>query len=117
MSKRDAPSYCTIGVEKGQVLLLFSKDPSGTRPSNISTWRLDPRECLEITEAMATAAFEARDGVKPVGPALKATLVEQHRMKLTQRFSVMLATLRPDKLKSDGNVAQALVEAALKEIF
>ena len=117
MSERNAPIYVRIGIEDKQVLLLFTKDPEGGIPANTSKWVLDPAQCLEITQAMADAAFEADTDLKPVGPALKATLVENHRMKLTQRLSLMLGTMRGDKLKTDGQIAQALVEECLREIF
>ena len=111
------PVYVRVGVEDKQVLLLFTYDPEGGRPAAISQWRIDGKECLQISEAMAAAAFEADTGLAPVGPTLKASLVENHRMKLTHRFALMLGTLREDKTKSDGQIAQALVEAALKEVF
>lgn len=117
MSESNAPVYVRVGDENGQVVVLFTKDPEGSFPSNISQWRTDPAECLEIVAAMADAAFRAGEGMKPVGPALKATLVEQHRMKLTQRFALMLSTMRGDKLVSNGQIAQRMVDAALQEIF
>ena len=113
----DQPVYVRLGAEDGQVVLIFTADAEGLKPSNICRWVIDPRECLEISEEMATAAFEADTSIKPVGPALKATMVENHRMKLTARFALMLSTLREDKSLSSGTVAQRLVDAALKEIF
>ena len=117
MSESNAPAYVRVGVEEGKVLVLFTKDPEGSKPANLSQWRIDPAECLEIVNAMADAAFEADTNIKPVGPALKASLVEQHRMKLTARFALMLTAMRQDRLKSDGEVAKNLVDAALSEIF
>ena len=109
--------YVRLGADAGRVLLMFSKDVGGVTPAHISHWAIDPKECLQISEAMATAAFEADTSIKPVGPALKATLVENHRMKLTQRFALMLATMRQDKLLTNGQIAQRLIDAALQEIF
>ena len=109
--------YVRIGVDSGRVLMLFGKDQECTTPEQVSHWHIDPKQCLEICEGMADAAFEADSTLKPVGPTLKATLVENHRMKLTQRFAIMLGTLRNDKLKTDGQIAQTLVESALREIF
>ena len=117
MSEHNDPVYVRLGADDGQVVLIFSEDVGGQKPVTISHWVIDPMECLQISEAMATAAFEADTSIKPVGPALKATLVENHRMKLTQRFSLMLATMRQDKLMTDGQIAQRLVDAALQEIF
>lgn len=109
--------FVKIGHEGGKVQLLFSRSHEFLDPARIDQWTLDPTECLEICEAMATTAFEARDGVKPVTGALKAELVERHRMKLTQRVAMMMGTLRHDKTKSDGRIAQDVVEACLKEVF
>ena len=109
--------FAMIGHEGGQVAVAFSRTPEFNAPVAIDRWIMDPVECLEITEAMATAAFEARDGVKPVSSALKAELVEKHRMKLTARVAVMLGTLREDKTRSNGRVAQDVVDACLLEIF
>ena len=113
----DAPVYVSVGIEGKKVLVLFSEDFDMKRPANMSRWLIDPEQCMSITQALADAAFEADTSIKPVGPALKATLVEQHRMKLTARFALMLTTLRHDPEKSDGQIAQSLVDAALSEIF
>ena len=109
--------YVRLGADGKTVKLLFTRDPEGSKPANISQWVLDPKECLVISEAMATAAFEADTTMKPVGPALKASIIEGHRMKLTQRVAIMLGSLRGDKLKTDGRVAQDIIEVCLKEIF
>lgn len=111
------PVYVSVGVEDKKVILLFSEDVDQTRPAHLSRWRIDPEQCMSITQAMADAAFQADTSIKPVGPTLKATLVEQHRMKLTARFALMLNTLRHNPEKSDGQIAQSLVDAALSEIF
>jgi len=79
--------------------------------------KYSPENAIAIARAITDNAFVARDGVKPLGDTLKSELIEQHRIKLTQRFTLMLASLRLNKNKSDGQVALALVEAALKEIF
>jgi hypothetical protein len=117
MSEHKDPVYVRLGADDGQVLLLFTKDPEGTKPANISQWRIDHDECVEIARAMAHAAFEVETGTQPVGDALLPSLIEQHRMKLTQRFSLMLATMRQDKVMTNGQIAQRLVDAALQEVF
>jgi len=77
----------------------------------------EPQNAIDVARAITDAAFEARDGMKPVGDTLKAELVERHRFTLTNRLALMLGTLRRDNKKTDGQVAQAMVEACLKEIF
>ena len=109
--------YVRVGEDDKKVLLLFTRDPEGSTPANISQWRVDPEDCLPIAESMVKHAFSIDSGLTPVGPALKAGLIEQHRVKLTQRFTLMLGSVRGDKLKSDGEVARDLVDAALREIF
>ena len=111
------PVYVRVGVDAEQVLLMFSSDPVGGEPAEISQWRIDPAQCLDIIEAMARSAFEADNKLKPVGDVAKSQIIEKTRMKLTSRFAVMLSTLRPDKMKSDGQVAQDLVDVALKEVY
>jgi len=109
--------FVNIGVVDKQVVLLFSAKPDFSSPMPVDRWVLDPRECLDISEAMATAAFTAREELKPVGPALKAELVERHRMKLTQRLALVLNSTRENKKVSNGKLAQELVEIMLKEVF
>lgn len=109
--------YAAIGTEGKQVVIAFSQDAGCSTPANISRWIMDAEQCISITQAMADAAFQADTSIKPVGPTLKATLVEQHRMKLTARFALMLNTLRHNPERSDGQIAQSLVDAALSEIF
>lgn len=104
-----SPVQVAVRSEGGKVILKFDSD--------INYLEMEPENCLLITEAMATAAFEARDGMKPVGPALKAEIVERHRMTLTQRVALMLNTLRDDRTKSNGQVARDIVDVMLAEVF
>ncbi len=98
-----------IKCENGKVVSEFSRQ--------IDTWVCDPSNMLTICEALAAAAFEAQGDVKPVGPALKAQLVEKHRDKLIPRVALMLGSLRHDKLKSDGYIAEQIVSTMLAEVF
>lgn len=99
----------SVYADRGHVVQRFA------RPMQLVVY--DPQNCLDVSEAMAAAAFEAREGVKPVGDALKAELVERHRIRLTQRVAVMLNSLREDRTKSNGHVAKAVVDAMLREVF
>ena len=98
-----------VGHEDGKVVVIF-KDP-------VARIEFEPQNCIDVARCMTDHAFEARDGVKPVGDTLKAELVERHRMTLTQRLSLMLSTMRRDNMVTDGVMAQRMVEACLKEIF
>lgn len=77
----------------------------------------DHQNATDVAARIADLAFELREGVKPATEALKSDLVERHRMKCTARVALMLHSLREDKRKTDGQVAQAVVEAVLKEVF
>jgi hypothetical protein len=77
----------------------------------------DPENAITIAEALTSNAFEARDGVKPVGDTLKAELVERHRRVLTQRLKVLLGSTRENKTISNDRLAQIMVETCMKEVF
>jgi len=109
MSAEDGNIEMIIAPEDGQVVMRF-KEP-------VEFVVFDPQNMIDIATALTDAAFEARDGLKPVGDTLKAELIERHRMTLTHRFSRMIATMREDKKVSTGKLAQELVDASLKEIF
>lgn len=117
MSEHKDGVYCRVGVDDGQVMLLFSKDPEGGKPANISTWHIAPKQCVAISEAMARAAWEADTNLKPVGDALKAQLVEQHRTVLMNRLTIMLNTMRDDRTHNNWKLATQILDAVFAEIF
>lgn len=84
---------------------------------SLSEVRYDPENLLVVVEEMAKLAFEAKEGLKPVGSALKAELVEKHREKLIPRLAVMLGSMRENKKYSNGQIAVALMDAVCREIF
>jgi ABC-type cobalamin/Fe3+-siderophores transport system ATPase subunit len=98
-----------LGIDNGKVMQRFKE------PTLLVLY--DPQNALDVAGRIADLAFECRDGVKPVSDTLKAELVERHRMTLTARVAHMLHSLREDKTRTDGQVAQAVVEACLKEVF
>lgn len=97
------------GVKDGKVIVEFNQ--------TINSIEMDPANAIDISEALAAAAFECGTGLKPAGPALKASLVEKHRMDLTARLALMLNSMRGNKALSNGKLAQEMVEACLKAIF
>ena len=110
--------YVRVGEDDKKVLLLFTSDPEGSKPANISQWRVDPKECLPIAEAMVATSFSIDSGLTPVGPVLKAGLIEQHRVKLARRYSLMLGSMFPTmSLKSRDKFGEKFSDAALREIF
>lgn len=109
MTKQKSVSVA-IKADGGVVVLKFDRD--------VSYLELEPNNCLNITEAMAAAAFECQnDGIKPVGSALKADLVQRHREILVPRIALMLTGMRQDRLKTDGYIAEQLVSTMLAEVF
>lgn len=109
MSTESKNVEMAVGQDKGNVILKF-KDP-------VDLVEFEPQNAIDVAMAMTDAAFECRDGVKPAGDTLKAELIERHRMTLTNRFAMMIGTMRGDIKRTNGKIAQELVEAALKEIF
>lgn len=108
MSKQDTVQVAVKGGD-GLVVLKFDRD--------INYLEMGPENAFDIAEAMTAAAFECKNGVKPVGPALKAELIEKHRMKLTQRLALMLNSARGDPMTSNGQLAKTMVDTCLAEIF
>ena len=106
---KQQPVQVAIKAENKLVVMKFDRD--------VNYVELEPQNCLDICEAMSAAAFEARDDLKPAGPALKASLVERHHDKLVPRIALMLGSMRQDKLKSDGNIAEQIVTTCLAEVF
>ena len=98
-----------IGIDDGMVYQRFK------HPMQVVLY--EPKNLLEICEALAKAAFEARDGIKPLGDTLKAELVERHRMILTQRIALMMNSMREDKKISNGKLAQEIADVMLREVF
>jgi hypothetical protein len=54
---------------------------------------------------------------KHMGKELKDEIIERTRMKLTQRLSIVLGTLRKDVKKTNGQAAQEIVDICLSEVF
>jgi hypothetical protein len=77
----------------------------------------DPPNAIAVAEALTAAAFRADTGLKPIGETLKASLVQKHRDVLIPRIALMLGTMREDRLKSNGQLATALMDTFCNEVF
>ena len=77
----------------------------------------DAKNAIQIAEAMTAAAFEADTGLKPIGPALKASLVQKHRDILIPRIALMLGSLRENKKLTNGDVALKIRDSVCSEGF
>ena len=98
-----------IGHEHGQVVMKFM--------ALLDRVDIDPERAIDIAEALAAAAFEARDGVQPVGHALKAELADRQREVIGNRFAVILNSTREDRLVTNQKLAQELADIALREVY
>jgi hypothetical protein len=105
----DGAVEMVLDLEAGKVLQHF-REP-------MQRILYEPTNALDVAAKLAELAYEARGDLKPAGSALKADLVERHRMTLTHRIALILRTARGDTRMSDGQLAQAVVETCLKEVF
>lgn len=102
-----------------QIHLLFNeRDQHGeARPAYTPNFLMDASSALSFSTLLADLAFEADTGLKAAGPALKAELMDRHRVTLTNRISVMLNSLREKKTTSNRGLAKQLVDVMLSEVF
>lgn len=108
-SSKDGKVEMVIGHEDGKVFQRFKK--------RMEVILYEPQNAIDVARAITDHAFEARDGVKPVGDTLKAELVERHRRTLTTRLGVIMNSQRDNKVVSNAKLAQQLVDVVLHEIF
>jgi hypothetical protein len=105
----DGKTNMVVEMRDGKVILHFEKPMKDVI--------FDPQNAIDIACAITDAAFECRDGVKPVSDTLKAELVERHRRTLTNRAELILSSKREDRTMSHRKLAQELIEIFLKEVF
>ena len=109
---------CQVVEHDGMVRLLFStQEEDGLTPAMTDNFIIAADAALSVAEMITQMAFEADTKLKPVGETLKASLVEKHRERLIPRVALMLGSMREDKLKTNGQIALDIVDAACKEIF
>lgn len=102
------------------VLLLFSRtqNDSGQKvPAMTDNMVMDPETALFAAQTLTDMAFEADGSIKPVGPSLKAALVEKHRTVLLPRLTVMLHSLREKKTVTDEQLAVQMLDRFCAEVF
>ena len=78
---------------------------------------LDPSTAMVCAQTMTDMAFEADSSIKPIGPALKASMVEKHRSVLIPRIATMMNTLRENKLVTNDQLAVQIMDRVCAEIF
>jgi hypothetical protein len=108
-----------VAARDGQVHLLFNEqDGAGQkRPAYTPNFLLSASDALAFSTLLADLAFEADTGLKAAGPALKAELIERHRVKLTDRLTVVLNTAREKKATSNRRLAKQMIDIMLAEVF
>lgn len=108
-----------IAARDGKIVLLFSRrKPNGdTVKSKTDNFDFPASEAQRMAQLITDLAFEIDTSLKPVGETLKAELIERHRVTLTQRLALVLATVRPDSKKSDGQIAKECVDIMLREVM
>lgn len=102
------------------VELLFSRraSDSGDRvPAMTDNMRMDPETALLSAQMITDMAFEADESIKPVGPALKANLVEKHRSVLGPRIATVLNSTREKKTITNDQLAKQLLDIFCAEVF
>ena len=107
-----------VVVRDRRVHVLFSREVEGQlRPAETDNLQLDPPAALAMAELLIDMAFEADAGLKPVGPALKASLVEKHRKKLLPRLTLIIKSRREVSTVSHAELARILLDAVFNEVF
>ena len=102
-----------IDIRDGYIVQRF-KDP-------LLEVHYEPTNAMDVAMHMADLASELRGDItvpgEHAGKALKDELIERHRMTLTRRLSHVLGSERKNARKSDGQLAQTVVDICLSEIF
>ena len=109
-----------IVARDNAVHLLFSRtnsDSVGPVPALTDNMLIDPETAMLAAGLMAEMAFEADPGLKPIGPKLKASLIETHRAKLIPRLKVVLNSLREKKTVSNEQLGIQLLDIFCHEVF
>ena len=105
-----------VAVVNGKVVLKFFREGT-TESRNVQQIELDHQNAIDIARGMTDAAWELRDGVKPVGDSLKAELIERHRDTLRPRLNIMLNSTRENKTVTNGKLAMSIIDVIFSEIF
>jgi len=101
------------------VFLLFSRtaNDSGEKvPALTDNMVLAPETALMASQALADMAYEADDGLK-MPQAAKLAMVEKHRAVLLPRLTVMLNSLRENKVVGNEQLARQALDAFCAEVF
>jgi len=102
------------------VTLLFSRRPDDNgdpAPAAVDHMTMDPETALLAAQMITDLAFEADSSIKPVGPALKANLIEKHRAVLIPRITTVMNSLRTKRTVTNQQLAVQLMDIVCSEVF
>lgn len=121
MTERNIRTDITMQVaaRDGEVHLLFNEqgEDGQPRPAYTPNFLLSASDALTFSALLADLAFEADTGLKAVGPAQKAELIERHRVKLVDRLTVVLNSQREKKTTTNRKLAKQVVDIVLADVF
>lgn len=103
-----------------QVWLLFNEkdlQTKETKPAYTPNFILSASDALVMSTLIADLAYEAEAGMKAAGGALKAELIERHRVKLVDRLTVVFNSAREKKTTSNRGLAKQVVDICMGEVF
>jgi hypothetical protein len=107
-----------VARDKEIHLLFDEKDQAGNQqPAYTANFVLSATDALVFSTLLADLAFEAETALKPAGPALKAELVERHRVKLINRLTLIFNDQREKRTIANRALAKRAVEVMLAEVF
>ena len=94
-------------------VIIKMRQPNG----DVLYTRFDPQTALEIADTIGKASYHAKYG-KPreVIVSLSDQLIEQKRLRLTQRCSVMINSMLRDG-KSNQEIVERLVDQVMAELL
>lgn len=108
-----------VAARDGQIHLLFNEiDQAGQRvPAYTPNFLMSAGDALAFSTLLADLAFEAETSLKPAGDVVKSELMDRHRVKLIDRLTVVMNSIRERKTTSNRNLAKQLVDIMLSEVF
>lgn len=98
-----------VGILNNKVVLKFHEP--------VEAIEFDAQNCIDIAMAMTDAAYELKNGVKPVGDTLKADLIERHRDTLIPRVNMIMNSTREKKTVTNGRLSMTIIDTVFSEIF
>lgn len=108
-----------VAARDGQIHLLFNeRNQAGEAvPAYTPNFLLSASDALAMSTLLADLAFEAETSLKPAGDVVKSELMDRHRVKLIDRLSVVLNSMREKKTTSNRGLAKQMVEIMMSEVF